>query len=61
MKFYNEESNKILGYLCSKYPQTNITGANKQVGEILETINIDNWANDEYDILRLSPVKFKYK
>jgi hypothetical protein len=31
MKFINEESGKILSYLCSKYPQTNVQGVNKQV------------------------------
>ncbi len=46
MKFLNQESIKILAYLCNKYPQTNIQGANKKVGEIVEKMDIDNWAND---------------
>lgn len=42
MKFINEQSKKILDYLCNKYPQTNIQGANKQVADLVNSMNIDN-------------------
>lgn len=46
MKFINDESKKILNFLCNKYPQTNTLGVNKRVAEIVNDMNIDNWAND---------------
>lgn len=60
MKFINEESKKILNFLCNKYPQTNTLGVNKRVAEIVNEMNIDNWANDEFDLVRLSNVRFLY-
>lgn len=60
MKYINEEGNRILTHLCNKYPQSDTIGVNKQVAELASHIKIDNWMDDQYDLVRKSQVKFKY-
>ena len=54
----NQESLKILAHLCNKYPQTDTMDVNKKIKENISTMNINNWEDDEYDILKNSGVNF---
>jgi hypothetical protein len=50
-----------LDHLCNKYPQSDVQGVNKKVEEFAKSLKIDNWMDDEYDLLRQSDINFVYK
>ena len=57
----NEESGNILNHLCNKYPQTDTVDVNKKIKSVISHMQINNWEDDEYDILRNSNVVFEIK
>ena len=57
--FVNEVTTDVFEYLCTKYPQTKKGYANRALKEIIRPIN--NMGNFEYDMLRMSGIKFEYR
>lgn len=57
----NSESGKILDHLCNKYPQTDTVDVNKKIKNMIGNLNINNWEDDDYDLLRKSGVNLKLK
>ena len=54
----NEESGNILNHLCNKYPQTDTVDINKKIKNVISNMRINNWDDDEYDILKNCGVTF---
>ena len=58
IKIMNEESGNILNHLCNKYPQTDTVDINKKIKNVISNMRINNWEDDEYDILKNCGVVF---
>ena len=61
MHLINSEAGKILDHLCNKYPQTDTVDVNKKIKNMIKDLNINNWEDDEYDLLRKSGVQLRLR